>query len=288
LNYQVHHQRGQAFSHQGFYSLLMLQMPVDHLVSENLRVTSDQPIDRALALMAAVANADRSLSTIELAELCDLPVPTARRLVGQLETRGLLKRALGTKKFIVGPRLIWLGAAVVQASMRSDRTHQVLEALASEIGEHCQIGFRSGNEVVYADTARAMRSSGLHFEQGRRAPLYCSSTGKLFLAEMKDEELSWWLAHISRPALTQTTIVSASALRTVVKDVRAAGWALSNEEMAVGVVGCAVPLRLSDGRLVAGLGISVPKARTPFEALIQFRPMLEKAALEITRGAERG
>lgn len=247
---------------------------------------ADQPLDRALALMAAVADADRPLSITELAQGCGLPVPTAHRLVGQLEQRGLLKRAFASRKLVVGPPLVRFAAAVVQAAMRNDRTHQVLEALAVEIGEHCQIGFRSGNEVVYADTVRAARSSGLHFEQGRRAPLYCSSTGKLFLAEMTSQEFEGWLRDVQRPALTQRTIVSARGLRAVLKGVKATGWAMSNEEMAVGVVGCAVPIRLADGRLLAGLGISVPTARSSLEALPRFRPAMEKAAAEIARGAE--
>ncbi len=117
-------------------------------------------------------------------------------------------------------QLVRFAAAAVQAAMRNDRTHQVLEALAAEIGEHCQIGFRSGNEVVYADTVRAVRSSGLHFEQGRRAPLYCSSTGKLFLAELTSPELEGWLRDVARPATTQRTIVSARALRLVLKGPR--------------------------------------------------------------------
>jgi IclR family acetate operon transcriptional repressor len=246
----------------------------------------EQPLDRTLSLMSAVAGAERPVSITELSQICELPVPTVHRIVGQLEQRGLLKRALGSKKVLVGPSLLRLGAAAIQASTRTDTAHQVLEALAAEIGEHCQLGTRSGNEVVYADTVRAARSGGLHFHQGRRAPLYCSSTGKLFLAEMAAEEFEWWLANVPRPAFTPSTVVSARALRRVVREVRAVGWAMSDEEMAIGVVGCAVPIRLSDGSLIAGLGISVPSARTSFEQLARFRPAMDKAAAEIARRAE--
>jgi len=54
--------------------------------------------------------------------------------------------------------------------------------------------------VLYVDTARVPLSGpGLMFEQGRRAPLYCTSIGKIFLAEMADEEFSQWLTQMPLP-----------------------------------------------------------------------------------------
>jgi len=139
---------------------------------------------------------------------------------------------------------------------------------------------------VYSDTVRAARSTGLHFEQGKRAPLHCSSIGKLFLAEMSPDDFDLWLRSVPRESLTRQTIVSVSGLRIAIKAVRTEAWAASNEEMAVGVVGCAVPVRLSDGALVAGLGVSVPSARITYAELPALRQPMERAAQAITRAIE--
>ncbi len=245
-----------------------------------------QPLDRTFAVIAAVVASDRALSVTEIAQQCDLPVPTAHRIVAQLEQRALLKRALASKKLLVGASLVRLGAAAVEASTRSDEVHRILEALASELGEHCQLGMRSGNDVVYSDTVRAARSTGLHFQQGNRAPLYCCSTGKLFLAELAPKEFEAWLKTTLRRPLTRRTLVSERPLRAAVKAAREKGWAASNEEMAAGVVGCAVPVRMSDGRLVAGLGISIPNARISFDELEAFRPSMQRAAMAIANAIE--
>jgi DNA-binding IclR family transcriptional regulator len=66
-----------------------------------------------------------------------------------------------------------------------------------------------------------------------------------------------------------------------VRKVKKEGWAMSNEEIAAGVVGCAVPIRDFDGRLVAGLGLSIPSARVAFDQLSQFRAAMQSAAAEI-------
>lgn len=247
---------------------------------------NEQPLDRTLAVLQAVSGEGRAISITEVAQICGLPVPTVHRIASQLEKRSLLKRAIGSRKLLVGPGLLRLGAAAMQAATRSDSVHELLVALAAELGEHCQLGTRLGNEIIYSDTVRAARSTGLHFEQGRRAPLYCSSIGKLFLAEMSSDEFRRWLSTHPREAMTSRTLVTERALKVAVKAVRDSGWAMSDEEMAVGVIGCAVPVRLSDGNLVGGLGISVPSPRMSFDALRQFRPAMERTAAGIVKAIE--
>jgi len=234
-----------------------------------------------LHVLDVVAHADRPISMTDVAAACGLPVPTVHRLVAQLEARRLLKRVVGGKKLAVGVGLVNLGAAALEASVRADLPHQILVALSSRIGEHCQIGLRSDDEVVYVDAVYATRSQGLHFEHGRRSPLYCTSIGKLFLSELDTERLDWWIEHAVLKPMAPNTIVSAAELRRVVLAVKQEQWAASNEEVVAGVVGCAVPIRDAQGRLIAGLGISVPSARIAFDALAEFRAPMETAAAEI-------
>lgn len=248
---------------------------------DSTEATGDQPLDRALAVLSAVADAARPISLTEIATECELPVPTVHRLVAQLERRGLLNRAIGSKKLVVGRELVRLGMASLEGALRTDRPHHILATLANRLGEHCQIGRRFEDGIVYIDSATVQRTDGLYFEQGGRAPMHCTSTGKLFLAEMNDSDLDFWLAHADLKRMTPSTIVSPQALRTAVRKVRHEAWATSIEELVVGVVGCAVPIRSVSGRLIAGLGLSAPGARTPAEQLKKYRSVMQSAAAEI-------
>ncbi len=249
--------------------------------SEVADAATDQPLDRALAILGAVADAARPISVTEIAAECSLPVPTVHRLVAQLERRGLLSRALGSKKLVVGRDLVKLGLASLEGALRTDRPHHILATLANRLGEHCQIGRRFDDAIVYVDSVTVRRTDGLYFEQGGRAPMHCTSTGKLFLAEMSDADLDFWIAHADLRRMTPSTIVSASALRTAIRKVRHDAWATTNGELVVGVVGCAVPIRSASGRLIAGLGVSAPDARTSPEQLKKYRPVMQSAAAEI-------
>ena len=246
-------------------------------------VTTDQPLDRVFAVLRAVANSAQPMSMTQVAKECALPVPTVHRLLAQLTERGLLKYLPGSKRLTVGFALVNLGTAAVDAAMRTDPIHEVLVSLSTRIGEHCQIGQRMNNDVVYIDAVHTARSQGLHFDHGRHSPLYCTSIGKLFLAEMPRDAFESWLRQVELKRVAPNTIVSPDKLRTVINAVRKQQWASSNEEMAAGVVGCAVPIRTPDGQLVAGLGISVPSARVPFSEMMQFRKPMQAAAAEICR-----
>jgi DNA-binding IclR family transcriptional regulator len=243
--------------------------------------STEQPLDRAIAILTAMTAAKRPLTVTDIAALCDLPVTTVHRMAAQLEKRHLVKRALGSKKLIVGPALVQLGIAATEAAMRTDRPHQILVALAHEIGESCQIGIRTDDDILYIDTARSAPAPGLHFEQGRRSPLHCSSIGKLYLAELPAVDFDRWLAETELSPLAPGTIVSKNAFRSMIEEVREVGWAANNEEFLPGLIGCAVPIRLSSGKLLAGLGLVVPTARKPFEQIEEFLPALKAAAMKI-------
>ena len=243
---------------------------------------TEQPMDRAFAILGAVVSDAGPMSVTDIATNLSLPVPTAHRLVAQLEKRGLLKRALGSKKVVIGEAFVQLSLSAVEAALRGNRPHQILLALSATLGEHVQVGIRSDNDVLYVDTARVPLSGpGLMFEQGRRAPLHCTSIGKIFLAEMADAEFSEWLIQMPLPAATPHSITKRPQLRAAIGKVRRMGWATSDEEFATGVVGCAVPIRRADGQLIAGLGLSVPSARTSLSDLVQYRPKMEAAAQSI-------
>jgi IclR family acetate operon transcriptional repressor len=60
-------------------------------------------------------------------------------------------------------------------------------------------------------------------------------------------------------------------------------YATNDSEFAIGVVGAAVPIVGPNGRIIACLSISAPKARKTLEEVTLLVPMMEAAALRITK-----
>lgn len=239
---------------------------------------ADGPLDRAFAVVGHVAAQTKAVSVVEIANALSLPLPTAHRLVGNLEERGLLQRALGTKRYVVGNQLVTLSAKVIGAAFRTARRHAVLRAVADEIGEQCEIGVVRDDVVTYVDSVRVSQPQGLQFNPGEAAPLHCTSTGKIYMSRLPERAREKLVRALTLTKYSETTIADPEVLISVLEETRRRGWAKTNEEYVKGVVGCAVPILSPDRELIACLGVSVPAARVSFTELDRFIAPLQKAA----------
>ncbi|MCP3463518.1 IclR family transcriptional regulator [Bradyrhizobium sp. CCGUVB23] len=241
------------------------------------------PLDRAFAIVRYVANQTKAVSIAETANALSLPIPTAHRLVGNLEDRGFLQKALGSKRYVVGNQLITLSAKVIGAAFRTARRHAVLRAVADEIGEQCEIGVVRDSVVAYVDSILVSQPQGLQFNPGEVAPLHCTSTGKIYMSRLSERAREKLCRSLALTQYTDNTIIDCDTLLRVLQETRHQGWAKTNEEFVKGVVGCAVPIVSPDRELIACLGVSVPVARVSFEELDRFIPPLLKAAVLLSQ-----
>lgn len=242
----------------------------------------DAPSERLFAIMDCVIEQRAPISITEIGDRLSLPAPTVHRITKHLTERGYLKRSLGSKRLVPGPRLTELGVRAASASFASDRPHAVLVSLSAEINEHCQIGIMSEGRIVYLDSVGAPRPHGLQFSAGATAPLHCTSIGKLYLARMTSTELQHALRTTPLERFTETTICDPDRLMEEIGRVRRLDWAASDMEFSPGVVGCAVPILDGQRKMIAGLGASVPNAHVSFRDLGRLIPTLQAASGRIS------
>lgn len=242
--------------------------------------SEDGPLDRAFAILDFVAGQLKAVTSAEISKALDLPLPSAHRLIGNLEVRGLLQRAPGTKRFMVGNSLVNLAGKTIGSAFRTARRHAVLRRVAEQIGEQCEIGIVKNASVSYVDNVRLARSQGLQFDPGSNAPLHCTSTGKIYLSRMPPKARRKLVYSLSLFPYTETTVSDPEALLRMLDETQSAGWARTKEEYVRGVVGCGVPILAPDRKLIACLGVSVPTTRVNFGELERFRePLIEAATL---------
>lgn len=238
----------------------------------------DSPLDRALTIIEFVAAQSKAVSAAEIAKELHIPLPSAHRLLGNLEARSMIQKAPGTKRYIVGNRLVLLAGNTIGSAFRSARRHAVLQSVAREIGEQCEIGVIRNNAVAYVDSVRMAPVQGLQFDPGAAAPLYCTSTGKVYLSMLAPRLRRKLVETLLLSQHTENTITDTEVLLSLLETVRRQGWAKTNEEYVRGVVGCAVPILAPDRTLIACLGVSVPTARVSYEQLDSFIGPLTRAA----------
>ena len=95
-----------------------------------------------------------------------------------------------------------------------------------------------------------------------RLPAYCTSIGQVLLAELSQQALDAYLARVRIERFTDRTPASAAALKALLERVRADGYALADQQMEMGVISIAVPLRDVLGRAVAGINVITQTGRS--------------------------
>jgi IclR family transcriptional regulator, acetate operon repressor len=240
-------------------------------------------LKRTLAMLEAVIADDGRSNLVELARKIGMPMATAHRQVTTLVAEGYLMAA-GGGRHVAGERLLGLLHRLDEKQIIANVAAPLLHELAGRVLSVVQLGTFENDMVTYRiKTGRG--ASALFTRIGMQLEAYCSGIGKVLIANLPEPEREAYLAGGPFVALTERTIVEPARLREELDAVRIQGFAIDDEEVAPGLRCMAVPLRRSDGRVLAA--ISVSQALTSRRRLddAPLRALLMDAAKAIERQA---
>ena len=245
-------------------------------------LTSEVPagsaILRAIRILEALAEHERPPQLAEIAHAVALPKPTVLRILGTLEHAGIVAREPDTKRYGFAERMNRFAGQVLLASPNRAARHAILEELVEQVGETCNLTIPNGNTVLYLDRVETAWPLRVHFGSGSRVPLYASASGKLFLAAMPKRSRDRFLAQTPLIRHTTNTLTDPKRLTSEFNAIRERGYSIDNEEYLPGICCIAVPVRNSEGKVVAGVAVHAPVARMRIDQGLEFVPQLRQAA----------
>jgi len=225
---------------------------------------------------------DRPAMTLsEVATAADLARPAARRILLTLEQLGYVRSAAGA--FTLTPRVLELGTAYVRSLGLWDVARPHMQGLVARTGESSSIAQLDGSDIVYVARVAVPKIIALRVDIGTRFPAPATSLGKVLLAGLDPADLDRVLAEPSRSGVEARWRPDRAELDTALAEVRARGWALTDEQLALGIRSVAAPLRDGSGRVIAGVNVNCHAAETPVEKLLDHHlPLLLQTAGEIS------
>ncbi|MEW6522742.1 MAG: IclR family transcriptional regulator [Bacillota bacterium] len=242
-----------------------------------------QSVDRALALLEALAEVGNAAGLVELSERVDLDASTAHRLLQTLQARGFVRQEEGTRRYSLGLRAFEVGNAVDFVNELRHASRPVLETLAERSQETTNMVIRSGWKASIIEYWPGQHFLRVQAEVGRVMPLHATASGKVLLAACAPDEIEAFLRQGRLAALTPRTVTSPDEIRQDQQWVRAHGYAVDDEEFETGVRCVAAPVRNRDGRVVAAVSISGPTVRMQSGELNQYIQMVRRAGADISR-----
>src|SRR5579883_943343 len=199
---------------------------------------------------------NRPIMTLsEVAAASGLARPTARRMLLTLEKLGYVRSAQGG--FALTPRVLELGMAYIGSTNIWDIARPHMERLVACTGESSSLAQLDGSDIVYVVRVAVPKIITLAVTIGTRFPALQTSLGKVLLAEMSPEEVERVLAEPSRSGITPLWQPDAAEIDRELCETRARGWALTDEQLALGIRSIAAPVRDDATHVVAALNVSV-------------------------------
>ncbi len=238
-------------------------------------------VTRAIGILEAVASIGRPTALNEIAAMQEVPTATAFRLCQHLVEAGYLVRDNGSRRYMIGIRLMRLGMDIVLASGPSTARHKILADIVESIGETCNLTTLVGSEVLYLDRVETRWPLRLHLEPGSRVPLHCTASGKLLLALMPETSRQPLLSTLDLVQHTPSTIVNRKTLTRELQRIAERGYSTDNEEFLAGLIAIAVPVVDHHGRTFAAIACHAPIARLSLKGAIALVPVLKRGASKL-------
>jgi IclR family pca regulon transcriptional regulator len=215
---------------------------------------------RTLYLLKVVAENDAPVTLTALVTRLGWSKPAVYRLVRTLETVGGL-RLHDQTGYVLGPALITLGQAALRATRVPEIARPYLEELYARLDETIVLTVLDGDEVVYVERIEADKVLIPTARLGSRRPAYATATGHVLLGGLGDDEVRRRLSHVTFERLAPNTLNSIEEVLERLAQVRQRGYAMNDEELAVGHRAIAAPVRDHAGVVVAAVSVSVAAAR---------------------------
>jgi len=237
---------------------------------------------RGLAVIQSFTERKRQMTISQLSLKTGLSRAAVRRCLYTLQKLGYA----GTddnRHFYLRPHVLALGHSYISSMPLSSSAQPVLEHTSKLLHESCSIATLDGVDVIYVARASVTRIMSIDLRVGSRLPAYCTSMGRVLLANLPAEELERLLPSIEFTQRTERTVRSMEKLRQILRQVQRNGYAIVDQELELGLRSMAVPIRNAAGTAVAALNVGTHAQRVSIQQLQNtFLPHLQAAAEELS------
>lgn len=214
-------------------------------------------VNRALNILEFVAKNREPASIKEIAQNLKLPNTTVFRIVKQLSMRGYLEESESrTGYYHLGLQLLTLSHGMIYINNLRQVCHAELDRLAIDSHQAVQMGVLKGNQVTYIEQILPPNPVLIYTTPYAELPLNISAAGKVLAAFSPQNTLYQLLRQVQFKKMTPQTIDDVNEFTHYLEGVRQMGYAVDNEEFALGIGCLAAPVFNHEQRCVAAIGVT--------------------------------
>ena len=253
------------------------QAPLDPVRAERNGPQRLSSVATAVRLLKTFSEGEAEIGVTTLSKRLGVAKSTVYRLASTLVAEGMLEQNRENDKYRLGLALFGLGALVRQRMNVSTEARPHIFALREATNETVHLAVPEGAQIIYVYDLESTQAIRQRANLGERKPAFCSAEGRAMLAFADSQTLEAVIA-AGLVARTPRTDVNPRNLARALEQVRAQGYAMEDEQSEMGMRSLAAPIRDSEGRVVAAVGIAGPMQRLSDEAIARFAPLVVNTA----------
>jgi DNA-binding IclR family transcriptional regulator len=203
---------------------------------------------------------------------------TARRLLNRLVADGWLIRSGGRRRtYTPTMRVVAMAAQLADRDLLPNAATPIVTQLHEETRRVAHLCIPSYRSVLCLVHRAGDQDARPQFRE--LVPAHAAAAGKVLLGHRD----AWRSSVLSRPlqSVTERTIVEPAEVEREAARTRDLGYAIDDEELQLAVRGVAVPVRGTDGSVIAGLALSGPVRELPLDVVPGLVELLTTRAAEL-------
>lgn len=217
-----------------------------------------QSVTRALAILSCFTDEQPQIRVIDVAKKLELTQSNVSRLLATMEALGYVEKDELSGFYRLGPQIVTLGGIALNNYEIRKQALPELHELERRLGLGANLAILNDGKMFYLAHVDSHKAPRMYTMIGRHNPLHCTGIGKVLLAHMERGKAEELLRREGMYPFTQKTVSDFAQLTAQLDEIRLRGYAVENEELALGRCCVAAPVRDRSGEVVAGISLSGP------------------------------
>jgi len=243
-------------------------------------------VEHALTVLDLLRTKRERLGVNEIAKLCGLSPSTAFRILKTLEATGWVFQ-LSDGRYITGQKISFVTEKSNLYLALSDVAKPIMDAYTAQYGQAMNLMVREGNCCTILQQSRTGKLFDYVPPLLSHLPFYACGCGKVLLSELPVNLVDHLISTTEMKPLTSHTITDPELFWQALRSAASLGYAFDNKESAENGCCIAVPIRDSEGVIIAALSFSGFVAVDNPEDLLTYLPALQEASRKISQSLYR-
>ena len=247
-----------------------------------------QSVERALDILDCLAEYPKGCGIGELSKNLSLSKSTIHRIITTLKYKKYVTQNKDNDKYQLDIKVLTLSSSVTNSMDLIHVARPYINEFANKVDEviHLCIPDESFCNIIYVDkvsSENTNRTITMSSSIGKKAPIYCTASGKLLLSQYSDDKIIQLLKDTEFIKYTENTITDINVFISEIHVIRENLYAIDNIEYDTGVICIAIPIFDRTNRIIAAISLSSVTLFNSLADLLQYKTDLMNIAKNISR-----